>query len=180
MGNKTLSTHRILFVVALLAVGCSRKSEPDAARAEAPPAPVTVTKAATVAPGPIRPSVTLSDQLENERAVRPTDTPRVEDVLAALDRAGVATTDRQQHVATIFGARYCMGAKSGDVAFSVCEYESASAAEAGRRLSLKALGATDREIVVNHKTTLTVRRPSVRTAASEDVAKKSIATFMGA
>lgn len=180
-----MKTHRskaaLVITLAMLAAACAKKDEPAPARTEAAPAPAaagtTQTSGALAAARPLRPVVTLEDQLENERAVRPDGTPHVEAVIAALEKSGLTVTDRQQHVATIYGAKYCLGAKSGEVAFSICEYETKEAALAGRSLSLKALGAVNRDIFVNQKTTMTVRQPAVKTAASETVAKKSVDAF---
>lgn len=60
-------------------------------------------------------------------------TPRAEDVLAALDRAGVRLADQKQYVAATARAAYCVGGQTSDgLSVAVCEYDSPTAAAAGR------------------------------------------------
>ena len=179
------------FVIAIAGLaGCAKsKSEPaaekpvtSAAPAPAPassaqPNPASAGTGAGTA-GPIgRAIVTIQDKLDVEKEGRPKDTPSAEQVFAAVEQAGVALTDKKQHVGAVYGAAYCVGAKSGGVAYSACEYESADAAKAGRDTSMKAFQTGNREIYTNKKTTLTVLQPSAKTPASEAVVKKSVEAF---
>lgn len=174
--------------------GCAKtKSEPAAEKPAATSAVASVTAPApapaTSAPpnsaasgagaaGPIgRAVVTIQDKLDVEKDGRPKDTPSAEQVFAAVEQAGVALTDKKQHVGAVYGAAYCVGAKSGGVAYSACEYESAEAAKAGRDTSIKAFQTGNREVYTNKKTTLTVLQPSPKTPASEAIAKKSVEAF---
>lgn len=170
-------------------VGCAKsKSEPaaekpgtsSAASAVAPAtsAPPQPAASGAAAGGPIgRAIVTIQDKLDVEKDGRPKDTPSAEQVFAAVEKAGVALTDKKQHVGSVYGASYCVGAKSGGVAYSACEYESADAAKAGRETSMKAFQTGNREVYTNKKTTLTVLQPSPKTPASEAVVKKSVEAF---
>ncbi|MDP9150966.1 MAG: hypothetical protein M3O36_13635, partial [Myxococcota bacterium] len=124
--------------------------------------------------------VTLGDKIAYESTHRTaTDTPKVEDVYAALEKAGFKLREKQQHVAAVFGAEYCVGAKADDdVALSVCEYVSPAAAKDGRDMSLKTLASVpNREIHVNRKTTLTIRQPAAETSASQAAAKSAADVF---
>lgn len=167
-------TKTSLLAVALVASAAAcTKAKPEKANAEPP--------AAAKPPGavhaPTRAILTIQDKLDSEKESRPSGTPHAEDVYAALEKAGLRVSDKQQHVASLYGAKYCLGAKAGEVAYSVCEYDSAEAAKAGRELTMKALPAPNRDIVVHEKTTLTVRQPAVKTASSESAAKTSEDVF---
>lgn len=78
----------------------------------------------------------LVGRLAHEAEHRPAPTsggPRAEDVLAALDRAGVHLDERKQYVAATARASYCVGGQTPDgLSIAVCEYESPAAAAAGR------------------------------------------------
>jgi hypothetical protein len=170
-----------LFGVLAIA-GCKSKPENASASATAPPrAAASSVTSATAATAPAghggRPVVTIQDKLENEKGARPTDTPKAEDVYAALGKNGLPIREERQHVASIFGAKYCLGGKSGVLAYSVCEYESPEAAKSGRDMSLKTLAVPNRAIFVNKKTTLTVRQPPLATKESEAATQKSADVF---
>jgi hypothetical protein len=89
---------------------------------------------------------------------RPTGTLRAEDVLDDFRRAGLELHEQRQHLGRPYGARYCVGAKSGrELALSVCEYVDATAAGAGAEASRK-IALANREIRLNRATSLTVRQ----------------------
>jgi hypothetical protein len=164
-------------MVLMFGFGCTKTSHGiEASDASAsvvnPPAPVSM--------APTRPVLTLGDKLVFESTHRTaTDTPKAEEVYAALETAGFKLTEKQQHVASVFGAQYCLGAKAeNDIAFSVCEYGSAEQARMGREESLKTLASVpNREISTNKKTTLTIRQPAQETPTSRTAAKKAADTF---
>ena len=171
---------------ALFAAGCKAKSEPPAGEpAKASTATVAAANATppSTLPAPgspaSRPVLTLGDRLEVERDRKVEGTPKAEDVYAAFEKAGLALSEKKQHVARVFGAQYCLGAKgAGDTAFSVCEYDSPENAATGRETSKKAFEVVpNRELVLNKKTILTVRQPPVKTAESEATSKKAREIF---
>ena len=185
---RTLPSALALLVAVGAFSACAKsKPEPGEARPAAASASVTVATpsatppsaaAASAGAGPVgRAIVTIQDKLDSEKDGRPKDTPKVEDVFAAIEKTGAALTDKKQHVGSVYGAQYCMGAKSESVAYSACEYESADAAKAGRETSMKAFQTGNRDIFTNKKTTLTILQPSPKTPASEALAKKSVEAF---
>lgn len=113
---------------------------------------------------------------QNESANRPGGTITVEDALAAFRDDGVRLDSVRQHLGRPYGARYCVGAKSGNaIALSVCEYVDAAAALDGAAISRK-LPLPNREIRVNQATTLTVREIE-KTPAADAVTGKLLARF---
>jgi hypothetical protein len=113
---------------------------------------------------------------QNEAANRPTGTIKAEDAMEAFRNDGVELDAVRQHLGRPYGARYCVGAKSGTViALSVCEYIDAAAASAGAEVSRKVVLA-NREIRINQATSLTVREIE-KTAVADTVTKKLFATF---
>ena len=113
---------------------------------------------------------------QNEADNRPTGTIKAEDAMAAFRKEGVALETVRQHLGRPYGARYCVGAKvTTEIALSVCEYIDAEAAKSGAESSRK-LVLSNREIQVNHATTLTVREVE-KTPAADAVAKRLFASF---
>ncbi len=114
---------------------------------------------------------------ENEASSRPAGVLRAEDALAAFQRAGVALTEQRQHLARPYGARYCVGAFAGgrDIALSVCEYIDATAAQTGAAESRK-ISLANREIRVNHATSLTIREIN-KTAANDALSSRLFDSF---
>jgi hypothetical protein len=100
----------------------------------------------------------LGGKLAVEAQGRPTNTPKGEDVLAAIVTSGVPLQDEAQHLASTIGAHFCIGAKSpAGLAISACEYDDEAGALAGRAMSAKAFAVIEhRDILLNKKTTLTI------------------------
>lgn len=167
------SAQHWLLTGALLALGCSDET------ATAKQAVVATSEASDdTAPAAARaPEPTsLRARLAAEAATRPTGTPTVEEVLAALESAGVSVPERRQFLAATVAARYCAGGRTAKgLAVSVCEYESAEAAKRGRKLSRERFGAAApaRDILINRATTLTLggEVPAEQKGASEAFAK---------
>jgi hypothetical protein len=176
-----------LFAVGLLA-GCARQSAATLADAGPPtsvhssPTPASSANAigaATAPPSTGSPyGLVLADRLNQEAASRPTETPRAEDVLAAIAKNGIPIQDQAQHLGYPIGARFCIGAKSPpSLAMSACEYADVAAAAAGRDASAKAFVTVEhRDIVVNKKTTLTILQ-SPFDAQSQIAHDKAVAAF---
>jgi hypothetical protein len=113
---------------------------------------------------------------QNEAAHRPMGTIKAEDVLDAFRQAGVELDTVRQHLARPYGARYCVGAKSGAlIALSVCEYIDPAAANAGAELSRK-LVLANREIRINQATSLTVREVE-KTLAADALSQRLFERF---
>ena len=176
--RRTFALHALLAVFTL--GGCSKPAPSvQVVTDSAPPVIASAVPIAQPSAPPIQPVFSVGDKLLSEQRDRITGTPKAEDVYAALEKAGFALTEKQQHVASVFGAKFCLGAKTdNEMAFSACEYVDEAAAKAGRDSSLKALAVVpNREIFMNKKTTLTIRQPARKTALSEAASKKAAQIF---
>jgi hypothetical protein len=169
----------LLMVGLALVPACSKPAPSTQVADSAPPVVASAVPSSESIAKPSQPVFSLGDKLQVEQRDRPTGTAKAEDVYAAFEKAGFALTEKQQHVASVFGAKFCLGAKTtNDMAFSVCEYADEAAAKAGRETSLKALAVVpNRDILVNKKTMLTVRQPATKTPASEAAEKKAAQVF---
>ncbi|MBX3191350.1 MAG: hypothetical protein KF819_30410 [Labilithrix sp.] len=179
-------------VVAMVALApaCSKSGDPSAVgSATATTASVAPATSASTAPS-VEPAVavsatptaymSISERFASEAEKRPTGVPRVEDVMAALEKQGVRLREIKQHLGSPFQAAYCMGLQTGDdVHMSICEYRSEKAAIDGRQTSLDALKMVPaRQIARNGGTTLTIRvgNPS---PANEALVKTILKAFEG-
>lgn len=107
---------------------------------------------------------------------RPSGALRAEDVLDAFRHAGLELHEQRQHLGRPYGARYCVGAKSGTaLALSVCEYVDEAAARAGVEGSRK-IALAHREIHLKRTTSLTVRQIET-TPESAALAARFFQTF---
>jgi hypothetical protein len=140
--------------------------------ASAPPSPASMP---TFLPGSGLP---LAERFAMEAQSRPKTGLTVERVHAAWRSAGITLTEEKQHLGAPFEAKYCVGSKVAmAVAASVCEYSDAAAAEHGKATSSSAFRAvSDREIIANGSTTLTVRINEVNDA-NRALAAKMKQTF---
>jgi hypothetical protein len=160
--------------------GCARhKTDTSAAPVAGNASVATVAPSAAPAsasPSALAPAATgiLGVKLAAEARGRPTQTPKAEEVLAAVSATGVPLATPAQHLAQTIGAHFCIGATSPEgVAMSACEYDDDAAAKAGRDLSSKAFAAVQhRDITVNKKTTLTILQDpfDARSQAAHDKA----------
>jgi hypothetical protein len=171
--------------IAVFQVGCSRQKEGQAgtdtrvaAAASASSSGSSATASFKTSNPPVPYGLALAERLRLEAAARPADTPKAEDVLAAVVKSGVPLQEQSQHLASPIGARFCVGAKSSqNVAMSACEYADATAAAAGRDASAKAFGMVDhRDVVVNRKTTLTILQAPFD-SESQAAHDKAVAAF---
>ena len=133
-----------LAIAAAVVAACSseRSSPPPP-----PPAPANATASASVSPPPPPPSHAparsgpvekMFAQLAKEKAERPAGGPKVEAVLAAIDRAGVKLEEQKQVLALTARARYCVLATSDSQGLTVvvCEHGSAAEADAAMKYLL--------------------------------------------
>jgi hypothetical protein len=101
---------------------------------------------------------TLSVRLEREAAARPIGTPRAEQVMEALQSAGLVLGEQRQYLAASTGARYCYAASSlRGLWLSVCEFEDAVSAAQGQGRVLGKRPPPGRTVLVNRATTLLVQ-----------------------
>jgi hypothetical protein len=160
--------------------GCRKASPPHAEPSPAATAKLDNAVANESARQPTAPQVEnprdFGALFQNEAANRPTGTIKAEDAIEAFRKAGVELVSVRQHLARPYGARYCVGAKSGAaIALSVCEYIDAAAASTGAELSRKVVLA-NREIRINQATSLTVREVE-KTPAADALANKLFDSF---
>jgi len=141
--------------------GCSKSSPPQPvdqplASAKLDNTVASVSARQLTAP-PVQNPRDFGAMFQNEAQNRPTGTIKTEAALDAFRNAGVELDTVRQHLARPYGARYCVGAKSGKwIALSVCEYIDPAAANEGAESSRKVVLA-NREIRINQATSLTVR-----------------------
>ena len=196
MSNVLAGTRRAFLGCAAVVVvlGAACKKDPPASPPAPPPARVDV-----AAPSPAAPQGTpvattpdkkvmppnfgappeaaggplgLGPRLGMEQRSRPTQTPRAEVVLDAIEKAGIPIGKRQQYLAVVVGAKYCLGGNTPSrLAVSVCEYGSDEGATRGRELAMARFKAVEKVIHVNRKTTLTLSRMGAL-PASEGEAKR--------
>lgn len=118
----------------------------------------------------------LNGLFATEAQNRPTGTLRAEDVIRRMNEVGIALIEQRQHLGRPYGARYCLGAKSGpNVAISLCEYVNREEAEKGVEQSRK-VALSHREIRINQATSLTVRQIN-HDPASEQLSKRMLEEF---
>ncbi|HET9450974.1 MAG TPA: hypothetical protein VFO83_08840, partial [Aggregicoccus sp.] len=105
------------------------------------------------------PTLPLLERLAREAAARPTNTPRTEQVLEALQGAGLVLGEQRQYLGATTGARYCYSARSlRGLQLSVCEFEDAASATRGRGRVLGSRPPPGRTVLLNRATTLLVQQ----------------------
>ena len=103
----------------------------------------------------------LSERLAREAAARPTDTPSAEQVLEALQGAGLLLGGQRQYLGESTGARYCFAAHSlRGLQLSVCEFADPASAARGRGRVLGAHPPPGRSALLNRATMLLVQQPA--------------------
>jgi hypothetical protein len=127
------------------------------------------------APGEATPP--LVERLAREGATRPVDTPRAEQVLAALQGAGLVLGEQRQYLAATSGARYCFAARSlRGLQLSVCEFDDPASATRGRSRVLGERPPPGRTVLLNRATTLLVQ-PSVESPGAQAEARVAAEAF---
>ena len=120
-----------------------------------------------------------AERLAREAASRPPATPRVEDVLTALARAGLAPGRPQQVLARTLGASFCASAATAQgTGVAVCEFSSEEVARRGLAFSRLAFDRIipGRTLTLNRKTLLTVTRAEASPNAEAE-ARAAVAAF---
>ncbi len=156
-------------LLAFFLAACHKDAPPPKAEAPAATAP---TSAGIGAGGGI------VAELQREASDRPKDTPSADRVLKTFADAGVAMQSTKQVLATALRAHYCeVASTTAGLGMSICEFDDADQAKAGRVRSeteFKAFGK--RTMVVNAKTLLSLN-PMVDNAKVEEEKEKVIALF---
>jgi hypothetical protein len=143
-------------IVVCGAIGCSKSPAPNQQLSVSASAAASDSARHVTSPLPQNPR-DFGMLFQTEAANRPSGTIKTEDALAAFRKDGIPLDTVRQHLARPYGARYCVGGMSGtEIAFSVCEYIDAAAAQAGAETSRKIV-LENREIRINQATSLTVR-----------------------
>lgn len=171
----------MVVLAAALAAACSKRERPSEAQ---PTSSATVTSATAVSAlavaAPASEGMSIEQRFASESANRPTGptTLRAERVLQEFSSLGATMREERQHLGAPFGAKYCVGARTGeDIHLSVCEYDGDERATAGASGSRTAFaGVENRRVERNGATTLTVRLGK-RTAADEALARKIVDAF---
>lgn len=115
-------------------------------------------------------------KLQHEAKNRPADTPKIEDVVAALRAKGLKVRDPEQGLGATIRARYCAVAmmESG-LGFSMCEFGDEKSMAIGREIAEKQYHFAGRSFYTR-KTTLLGMRPVKET----DETKKDAAALVEA
>jgi hypothetical protein len=129
------------------------------------------------------PNLNIGERFNMESKARPAGAIKAETAYGAINDAGFAVTEQKQHLASPYGARYCVGAKIADdkkvpqMDASVCEYISNEVAIIGRDRSAEGLKVVpNRTVIANKQTTLTVREYT-RSPENDALVQKVIAVF---
>jgi hypothetical protein len=189
----TVGSFVLAFALALTS-GCAKQKDKEA-QSDAGAGPQTQTPSPSPSPGgsssasasasapsatvPAAPfGLALEGRLSREAASRPTDTPKAEDIFAAIVKSGVPLDDQSQHLASPIGALYCLGGRSSQgLAMSACEYADEAKAASGKALSVKSFAQLQhRDVTINKKTTLTILQ-SPYDAKSQAAHDKALAAF---
>ncbi len=140
------------FILCAALAACGHRSEPAPA---APPAPPP-----SAHPGG---GGSLAERLAGEACARPPGAPHLEDLVAALDRAGIPVARRRQVLGSTVGAAYCAAAVTArGLGLALCEFASADAAAAGLARSHAEFDRLipGRLLVVHGQGLLTITNPS--------------------
>lgn len=183
-GPSTLSLALTLTFGVTVFAACSRGTRSSApAEAVAASSRAKATSPAPTSPGrvpqhgPSRGS--LADRLAAEVATRPPAGPHVEDVTAALRRAGVSIGPLTQVLGRTIGARYCAStATAAGVAIAMCEFTDDAEAARGLEYSHRQFNplVPGRTLLRNRGTVLTLTPGDAGSAPAAD-ARRAAAVF---
>ncbi len=189
-GGLVARTAVIVALLALSACKTKTKTEGSATVSSQTPASsaVSTAPAATASgaslndlPGAngLSPALPLADKFEWEKTHRKPVHPSADETYAAFEAAGLKVTEKSQHVASVYGAIYCLGAKGeADTVFSLCEYASSEEAKKGKETSEKAFAMIPgRTLLVVKNALLTVRGPAAGTPESKAIIQKAVDAF---
>lgn len=125
-------------------------------------------------------NMSIPERFASEALHRPPGlTVRVEPTTAAFRQAGIALTDEKQHLGHPYLANFCVGAKakSDEVTFSICEYDTDAKATEGAASNDKTFKAiNNRHTHRNGATTLTILE-AVKNDENDAIVKKLVDIF---
>jgi hypothetical protein len=109
-------------------------------------------------------------ELDHEASNRPTGTPTVEQIMAAIESAGIKLEPKKQVLATVVKAHYCVLTKSTTgLSMSICEFDEDAQARVGLKQSETQFKAIpNRVLEVNGKTLLTMNLTAGTPAVAAD------------
>ena len=131
------------------------------------------------------PNMSIPERFQVEASSRPTAKPKAEEVFASLKAAGLTIADEKQHLASPFGARYCVGGRavSGTTTLlqlSVCEYVTPDVARTSAAYSEQSMKTLMPDRTVRaHKHLALILRPDAKTEEATAAMTKAQATFAG-
>lgn len=122
----------------------------------------------------------VTPALEQESKTRPAGALKAEDVLAAVEKAGVKLAGRNQALGAIVGAAYCLSADTEKmVGLLVCEYVDDAAAQKGGQLTKQLYNlAMPMDVIVRGKTAVAIT--NLTKSAETDAEAKKITDAFGA
>lgn len=129
------------------------------------------------------PNMSIPERFSVEAAARPAGIkPNVEDVWAALEKAGLTVVEKKQHLGQVFGARYCVGGKAMSGAaklldISVCEFASEELAKMSRDHSTEALKIIPNRTLYANKQTLLIVREEQKAPENDDALAKAVDAY---
>lgn len=159
------------FVVVLGSAACSKPSAPDAGV----PAPkLTQADLFNQDLQALKSVKSFEEQLRIEAGNRPDGTVRVEQLIDAMNDAGVSIPAAQQFLGRTVLARYCGGAMSdAGLGVSVCEYGSVEKAARGRTFADQTFAQVKhREVAVSRTSVLTTIAPTAETQVQAAAVKQ--------
>jgi hypothetical protein len=159
-----MRTATVIFVTASLLVGCKKKEEA--------PAPKPVPEAPKTSP-----TLPLMDKMAYEASHRADAGLSVDSFFAVLEKNGLPVTDQKQHVAGVYGARYCSDGMAANVHVDLCEFDTDKDAEGAKVGTDKAFAAVPNLQHLAHKASLLSIRPEVASPETEATVKKVIELF---
>lgn len=189
--NPARIVARTVTIVSLVALAaCKTKTEgnatvspPNSAASAVSETPASTASGASLndlpAANGLSPALPLADKFAWERTHRKPVHPSADETYAAFEAAGIKLTEKTQHVASVYGAIYCLGAKGeADTVFSLCEYSTPEEAKKGKETSEKAFAMIPgRTLLVVKNSLLTVRGPAAGTPESKAIIQKAVDAF---
>lgn len=115
------------------------------------------------------------DQLALEQRVRPTDTPRADQLFDALKKIDMGPGELTQSLGRTYGAAYCVNTRINTLYLLVCEFMSDEAATKGLAAMTPVMSQMPNTTLHRKKNTVLV--VSRNTGEATEPANKAIATF---
>jgi hypothetical protein len=182
-----MTAIRTLPLLLLAVAACDRGGPEVRAAAPEPPPATTAAKAAAASAGALAaapavatpaPGTSIAEQLQREAAGRPAIPLRAEQVLAALQGAGIHLDTPRQVIGLTVRASYCLAASgSAGLGVAVCEYPDDAAAAAGQQYSIDRFGAMQPNRRIERKGALTLTLTVPPSADGDAAARAAIGSL---